>query len=295
MTERPIEELRASDAFRQSVLDKADWGLGNVPSWRGWAIMDAFLAGIDFTHAALTGSKREREIHMTSMSSIREKAAAGAYGEDSAIIGKMVGILMAAEFEKSWGPFICGTMGAVGSDGLHDGYLILPSLWRGCCVYRALQATKKPPLKRRLSLKRISLTRLVGAHPGFGFWSSSGLLGSRGSAIVATPHEGAPCAARSTRGSPVSSRDGVLDGVPHSAVAFMLAHHRCEQAQQNPQLVPQLAPGHATSPGNSSGPPSTVVIAAQISSKAASATIPRRPNCRRSRFPAAPPPDGRYC
>jgi hypothetical protein len=59
---------------------------------------------------------------------VMEKAAVGSYGEESELIGKLAGIIHAAKVESgSWGPFICGTMGKVGPDGLHDGYLICPA------------------------------------------------------------------------------------------------------------------------------------------------------------------------
>lgn len=64
---------------------------------------------------------------LTPLPYILAKAAEGAYGDDSAVIGKLAGLFMAAKFEQSWGPFICGTMGVEGSDGLHDGYLICPA------------------------------------------------------------------------------------------------------------------------------------------------------------------------
>lgn len=45
--ERPIEELRAGDAFRNSMKERADRN-GPAPLWHGWVIMEAFLAGIDY-------------------------------------------------------------------------------------------------------------------------------------------------------------------------------------------------------------------------------------------------------
>lgn len=46
--ERPIEELKAGDAFRVSVVGKADTWMLDAPLWHGWVVMDAFLAGIDW-------------------------------------------------------------------------------------------------------------------------------------------------------------------------------------------------------------------------------------------------------
>lgn len=48
MTERPIDEIKAGDAFRSSLIERADYMIGSAPIWYGWAIMDAFLAGIDY-------------------------------------------------------------------------------------------------------------------------------------------------------------------------------------------------------------------------------------------------------
>ena len=46
--ERPIEELKAGEELRSSLIEKADEWKGPAPLWHGWAIMDAFLAGIDW-------------------------------------------------------------------------------------------------------------------------------------------------------------------------------------------------------------------------------------------------------
>jgi hypothetical protein len=63
---------------------------------------------------------------MSDLAKVMEKAAAGAYGEDSEIIGKLFGILAFAKFDQGAGPFICGYMGKPGSDGLHERYMICP-------------------------------------------------------------------------------------------------------------------------------------------------------------------------
>ena len=57
---------------------------------------------------------------MTTLTRIMAKAAEGGYGEDSDVIGKFAGLFMATKFDRSWGPFICGTMGAMGPDGLPE-------------------------------------------------------------------------------------------------------------------------------------------------------------------------------
>lgn len=45
---RPTEDLVAGDDFRRSLIERADSFNGEAPLWHGWAIMDAFLAGIDY-------------------------------------------------------------------------------------------------------------------------------------------------------------------------------------------------------------------------------------------------------
>ncbi len=50
MDERPIEELQAGEEFRRSLLPRADGDLHGAPLWHGWAIMEAFLAGIDYAN-----------------------------------------------------------------------------------------------------------------------------------------------------------------------------------------------------------------------------------------------------
>jgi hypothetical protein len=52
MTDRPIEELVAGDKFRDTLVPRADHMNGAFPMWYGWAIMDAFLAGIDYARKA---------------------------------------------------------------------------------------------------------------------------------------------------------------------------------------------------------------------------------------------------
>ena len=58
---------------------------------------------------------------------IMSKASAGAYGEDSELIGKIAGLMSTAIYDKTWVPFICGTIGPDPPDGLHDGYMICPA------------------------------------------------------------------------------------------------------------------------------------------------------------------------
>jgi hypothetical protein len=50
--DRPIEDLLAGDDFRRSLKPRADAWRGAAPLWHGWAVMDAFLAGIDHARKA---------------------------------------------------------------------------------------------------------------------------------------------------------------------------------------------------------------------------------------------------
>lgn len=54
MSDRPIEELNAGDEFRSSLVARADADNHGSPLWYGWALMDAFLAGIDYARSHAT-------------------------------------------------------------------------------------------------------------------------------------------------------------------------------------------------------------------------------------------------
>lgn len=45
---KPIDVIMAGDAFRRSMIAKADAYSGPAPLWHGWVIMDAFRAGVDY-------------------------------------------------------------------------------------------------------------------------------------------------------------------------------------------------------------------------------------------------------
>jgi hypothetical protein len=45
--DRPIEDLEAANEFRRSMLERADAHQVGAPMWYGWALFDAFLAGLD--------------------------------------------------------------------------------------------------------------------------------------------------------------------------------------------------------------------------------------------------------
>lgn len=54
---RPIEEIVAGDAFRNSMLFRVDGTAPDgAPLWHGWVIMDAFLAGIDYARRQTGGA-----------------------------------------------------------------------------------------------------------------------------------------------------------------------------------------------------------------------------------------------
>jgi len=61
MTDRPIEELKTGNAFRDSLVPKADDNRSGAPLWHGWAIMEAFLAGIDYARKATDGQTEDRK------------------------------------------------------------------------------------------------------------------------------------------------------------------------------------------------------------------------------------------
>ncbi len=80
---------------------------------------------------------------------IIEKASTGAYGEESEYIGKLAGALMAAKFDMSWGPFICGAHGEQDVNGMHESYAICPCY--GADVQCTVMYTKKPYNEEGLS------------------------------------------------------------------------------------------------------------------------------------------------
>jgi hypothetical protein len=45
---RPIEEIKAADAFVHSLVNRCDFMIGDAPLWYGWAIADGFHAGIAY-------------------------------------------------------------------------------------------------------------------------------------------------------------------------------------------------------------------------------------------------------
>lgn len=48
MSNRQIEELKAGNDFRDKLIPRADADRTGAPLWHGWALMDAFLAGVDW-------------------------------------------------------------------------------------------------------------------------------------------------------------------------------------------------------------------------------------------------------
>jgi hypothetical protein len=47
----PIKILIAGDEFRKSLIGRADAHHGPAPLWYGWALMDAFKAGVEWARA----------------------------------------------------------------------------------------------------------------------------------------------------------------------------------------------------------------------------------------------------
>jgi hypothetical protein len=46
------DDLKAGDAFRDTLLDRADgYDESGAPLWFGWAIMAAFLAGAEYARS----------------------------------------------------------------------------------------------------------------------------------------------------------------------------------------------------------------------------------------------------
>lgn len=61
-TDRPIDELAAGHALRETLVPKADgFANGHAPLWHGWALMEAFLAGIDYGRQTRDGASAEVE------------------------------------------------------------------------------------------------------------------------------------------------------------------------------------------------------------------------------------------
>lgn len=60
MNRRSIGDLEAANSFRDSLVPKADgFANGHAPLWHGWALFDAFLAGMD--HARQSQTKDDVE------------------------------------------------------------------------------------------------------------------------------------------------------------------------------------------------------------------------------------------
>lgn len=46
------EDIDAGEAFRRTMIERADSSWGGAPLWHGWAIMEAFLAGAEHARKA---------------------------------------------------------------------------------------------------------------------------------------------------------------------------------------------------------------------------------------------------
>ena len=47
-----MKDLEAANDFRDNLVSRADTDIRGAPLWHGWAIFDAFLAGIDYARAS---------------------------------------------------------------------------------------------------------------------------------------------------------------------------------------------------------------------------------------------------
>jgi hypothetical protein len=56
LDERPLADLLAANAFRETLMEKADAFDHGSPLWHGWAIFDSFLAGLDHARAQAAGT-----------------------------------------------------------------------------------------------------------------------------------------------------------------------------------------------------------------------------------------------
>lgn len=48
LKERQLEELEAADLHVRMQVPRADSFNGHAPLWHGWALTDAFFAGVDW-------------------------------------------------------------------------------------------------------------------------------------------------------------------------------------------------------------------------------------------------------
>ena len=78
----PSEDLQLGNAFRDSMLPRADGYLGTYPFWYGWVIMDSFLAGIDEGRKERDAAvKKEREACLAIIDSYLCGAPSGGLGD----------------------------------------------------------------------------------------------------------------------------------------------------------------------------------------------------------------------
>lgn len=78
--EKAVEDLQAGDAFRKSLCPRADATKDGSLLWHGWALMDAFLAGIDYARERceveikqLRGHKEEADRHIATIAQLRHE------------------------------------------------------------------------------------------------------------------------------------------------------------------------------------------------------------------------------
>lgn len=85
--DRPIEEIEAGEEFRSTLIPKADaMTPGEAPLWHGWAIMDAFLAGIDYARADAPASDLVKALEEEMAELLSD---AGAFVERAIVLKKL--------------------------------------------------------------------------------------------------------------------------------------------------------------------------------------------------------------
>jgi hypothetical protein len=61
--ERSIEDLVAGNAFRDTLMPRADADYNGAPLWYGWALVDAFLAGLDHARKSVPSPDSKLEAY----------------------------------------------------------------------------------------------------------------------------------------------------------------------------------------------------------------------------------------
>ncbi len=86
--QRPIEELEAATAFRDQLVPRADeHAHGTYPLWHGWAIVEAFLAGVD--HSRRSNAQAKGNLHDELVEALRKAGDLLDDMSDRQIIGEV--------------------------------------------------------------------------------------------------------------------------------------------------------------------------------------------------------------